>query len=109
LGNSNFFSPECIDSFDSDLEGIMKKWETEEQAWDEYKALNNKWLKVVELKVKADKLLTEWIEEEKERYENDIKPLMPYIKDRILEEMEELNHKYREAPTAEDVAKSEAE
>ena len=87
----------------------MKKWETEEQAWDEYKALNNKWLKVVELKVKADKLLTEWVEEEKERYENDIKPLMPYIKDRILEEMEEQNHKYLEAPTAEDIARAEAE
>ncbi len=66
----------------------MDKQLTEEQAWDEYIELTKLHNKVITLKVKIDQQLDDWIDEEVERYEKAIAPLMPYVKDKILEQLE---------------------
>jgi len=68
----------------------------EEQAWDEYCELQKDWNKKLELFERVKLEIKDWLDEEKIKYEKAIAALMPYVKERIMFELEENTAKYQE-------------
>lgn len=66
------------------------------QAWDEYQALNKKHCEYLETINRAKEELNKVLVWELIEFEKNVAPLMPYIKDKILEELEIRSGKYGE-------------
>ena len=60
----------------------------EERAWDEYQEINKQHCNYIEAINRAKEELNKILVWELIDFEDKIKPLMPYIKDKILEELD---------------------
>jgi hypothetical protein len=76
---------------------------TEEQAWDEYLIKLEEYKKELDFWQTVETHISSLKNKITKRWEEDCKPLMPYVKDRLLEQIENMSHKYREAPTAAEI------